>query len=205
MALAEHRRRRDIALLGLLDRQPHRLVVGDIAERPVSVDHGVVGRFLDDGPRRAGDDMPDLDALDIGRHLDDPVRIMADEVGADDVPHHERRLVLWRAGGDEQRAADLLEPVRLDFRHRFLPSVVVASVAKQSRSVMLPEGRTGLPSRAASSRRQGQFASARATATSVASVPGPPTIDSPTGSPSTALPGMRPAARRSARHGSTAV
>ena len=34
------------------------------------------------------------------------------------------------------------------------------------------------------------FSSARATATKVASQPGPPTIDKPTGSPSIAAPGM---------------
>ena len=120
MALAEHRRRRDIALFGLLDGQPHRLLVGDVAKRPNGRRRPCGRRFLDDDPGRAGDDMADLDALDIGRDLDDPVRIVADEIGADDVAHDERGLLRRARGGDKQRPPDLVETFRRDFRHRSL-------------------------------------------------------------------------------------
>ena len=52
--------RRDIALLGLLDGQPHRLVVGDIAKRPMPVDDAGGSPILDDDPRRTGTMCPTL-------------------------------------------------------------------------------------------------------------------------------------------------
>src|SRR5260370_388364 len=95
MALAEPGRGRDIALLRLLDRQAHRPLVGDVAKAPMAVDDGRGRRFLDDDPGRAGDDVADLDALDIGRDLDDAVRAVADQIGADDGAPDERR---WLSG-----------------------------------------------------------------------------------------------------------
>src|SRR5438132_5465659 len=120
MTLAEHRRGGDIARLGLFDGQPHRPLVDDVAEAPMAVDDGRRRRFLDDDPGRAGHDMADLDALDIGRDLNDAVRIMADQVGADDMVHDQRRLVFGRAGGDEQRAADLFKAFGGYFWHVLL-------------------------------------------------------------------------------------
>ena len=117
MALAKHRRGRDIALLGLLDRQPHRPLVDDIAKPPMAVDDGRRRQFLDDDPGRAGHDVTDLDALDIGRDLDHPVRIVADQIGADDVAHDERGLLGGRARREEQRATDLFEAFCGNFRH----------------------------------------------------------------------------------------
>jgi hypothetical protein len=61
--------------------------------------------------------MARLDAVDIGRNLDNAVRIMADQVGADDMAHDLRRFVLWRSRRDKQRAADFLETVCSDPRH----------------------------------------------------------------------------------------
>ena len=84
----------------------------------MTVDDGGRRRFLDDDPGRAGDDVADLDALDIGRDLDDAVRIMAYQIGADDVAHDERGFLFRRAGGDEQRASDFFETFGGYFRHR---------------------------------------------------------------------------------------
>ena len=117
MALAKDGGGGDVAFLGLFDRQPHRPLVGDIAEAPMTVHDRRGRRFLDDDPRRAGDDMAGLDAVDIGRDLDDPMRIVPDEIGADDMAHDERRLVLRRPRRDKQRAADFLETVCGDLRH----------------------------------------------------------------------------------------
>src|SRR5260370_24138709 len=144
MALAEPGRGRGIALLRLLDRQAHRPLVGDVAEAPMAVDDGRGRRFLDDDPGRAGDDVADLDALDIGRDLDDPVRIMADQIGADDVAHDQRRLFFGRAGGDEQRAADLLETFGLYFRHFLLPKKSLSLRAQRSNLLPIALVRWGL-------------------------------------------------------------
>jgi hypothetical protein len=62
--------------------------------------------------------MADLDALDIGRDLDDPVRIMPNQVGADDVAHDKRCLFGRRSGCREQRATDFFKTLGLDLRHR---------------------------------------------------------------------------------------
>src|SRR3954454_3769453 len=61
--------------------------------------------------------MASLDPIDIGRDLNDPVRIMSDEVGADDMAHDQRRFVLRRSRRDEQRAADFLQTSCGDLRH----------------------------------------------------------------------------------------
>jgi len=90
MALAKHRGGGNVALLGLLDGQPHRAFVGDVAERPMPVHHGRGRRFLDDDPGRAGHDVADLDAVDVGGDQDDAMRIMPDQVGADVIARDRR-------------------------------------------------------------------------------------------------------------------
>ncbi len=109
MALAEHRGRRDIGGFGLLDRQLHRPLVDDVAEAPMAVDDRRGRRFLDDLPRRARDDVPDLDALDIGRDLDHPVRVVAGEVGGNDMPHDGLGLLGRRPRRDEQCPSDFAQ------------------------------------------------------------------------------------------------
>jgi hypothetical protein len=58
-----------------------------------------------------------LDAVDIGRDRDDAVGIMAGEVGVDAADRYGAGFLLRRAGGPEQRSADLRETVGLDDRH----------------------------------------------------------------------------------------
>ena len=117
MALPEHGAGRDIGGLRLLDRQRHRLGVDMETKAPVAVDHGRGRRFLHDGPLRAGHDMAGLDAVDIGRDRDHPVRIMAGEVGVDAADSDRIGLFLRRAGGSQQRRADPRETIGLNDWH----------------------------------------------------------------------------------------
>ena len=160
MALAEHRRRGDIGGLGLVDGQPHRPLVGDIAEPPMPVDDGRRRRFLHDRPGRPGDDVPGLDPVDIGRDLDDAVQIMADEVGADDVAHDQLGLGGRRPRRFEQSLADFSQPLGRNFRHRFLPIVhrraSVAARLAQRPAVAISSRRRRLYPLAANSRGTGK-------------------------------------------------
>src|ERR1035437_6419619 len=61
--------------------------------------------------------MSDLDAVDIGRDRDDPVRVMAREGGVDAADSHGIGFLFRRAGGLEQRRADAREAVGLDDWH----------------------------------------------------------------------------------------
>ncbi len=67
----------------------------------------LVGGLLVDVPRRAGHDVADLDAVDIGRDQDDAVRIMADQIGADVVARDRRGLLGRCAGGLQQGIGDV--------------------------------------------------------------------------------------------------
>ena len=117
MALAEHRACGDIGGLGLLDRQRHRLGVDIETKAPMAVDDGRGRGFLHDRPLRAGYDMPDLDAVDIGRDRDHPVRVMAREVGVDAANRNGVGFLVRRAGRPKQRRADAREAVSLHQRH----------------------------------------------------------------------------------------
>ncbi len=109
MALAEHGAGGDVLLLRLLDRVAHRLVADVVAEAPVAIDDGGGVGFLRDRPGRLRHDVPDLDAVDIGGDQDDPVAVMADQVGADIVFGDDLGLVLRRAGSHQQAFGDFHE------------------------------------------------------------------------------------------------
>ena len=117
MALPEHRAGRDIGGLGLFDRHRHRLGIDVKAEAPMAVDYGRGRRFLDDGPLGARHDMTGLDAVDIGRDRDHPVRVMTGEVGIDAADRDGAGFLLRCAGGSEQRRANARETVGMDVRH----------------------------------------------------------------------------------------
>ncbi len=117
MALPEHRAGRDVGGPGLFNRQRHRLGVDVKSKAPMAIDHGRGRRFLHDGPLRAGNDMPDLDTVDIGRDRDHAVRIVAGEVGVDAADSHGAGFLVRRAGGPEQPRTNAYETVGLDDRH----------------------------------------------------------------------------------------
>jgi hypothetical protein len=117
MALAEHGAGGDVGGLRLFDGHRHRLGVDVKSKPPMAVDHRRGRRFLHDGPFGAGHDMPGLDAVDIGRDCDDPMRIVAGEVGVDATDRHRVRFLVRGAGRLEQRGADARESVGLDDRH----------------------------------------------------------------------------------------
>ena len=107
MALAEHGGGGDVLRLGLLDRVAHRAIGDGVAKTPVAVDHCRGRGFLRDHPWRLRNDVAGLDAVDIGRDQDDPVAVMADQVGADIVTGDDGGLLLRRAGGDQQAFGNL--------------------------------------------------------------------------------------------------
>ena len=69
------------------------------------------GRLVHDVERRAGDDVPALDSVDVGRHLDDAVGVVPSEVRADDVPGDNLRLLRARSRALEQAVGDGLQSV----------------------------------------------------------------------------------------------
>src|SRR5215470_16204249 len=107
MALVIDRRRGDLLLLRLVDRVAHRAVGHDVAKTPVAVDHCAGTGLLNDGPRRARNDMASLDAVDIGRDKDDPMRIVTDQIGADVVARDRGSLFGRRTGGLQQGIGDI--------------------------------------------------------------------------------------------------
>ncbi|MGY4500670.1 hypothetical protein ACVWYH_004601 [Bradyrhizobium sp. GM24.11] len=117
MALPEHGAGGDVRRFGLFDRQRHRLGVDVETKTPVAVDHGRRRRFLDDGPFGAGDDVPGLDAIDIGRNRDHAVGVMAGEIGVDAADGNSVGFFLGGSGGTEQRSGYSREAVGLDDGH----------------------------------------------------------------------------------------
>src|SRR5216683_4693598 len=87
------------------------------AKAPMTIDDRRGRRFPHNRPLRTGNDMPDLDAVDIGRDRDHAMRIVAREVGVDATGGHGAGFLIGRAGGLEQRRADARETVGLDDRH----------------------------------------------------------------------------------------
>src|SRR3546814_4034569 len=92
MSLTKRRAGGNIGLSRLVDRQLHRVLADHIAEAPIAVDDGGRRGLLDDVDRRAGDDVPLPDPVDIDRDLDDPMRIVTGEVGADRSEEHTSEL-----------------------------------------------------------------------------------------------------------------
>src|SRR6185369_11444577 len=83
----------------------------------MAVDHRRGWRFLDDRSLRAGYDMSGLDAVDISRDRDHPVRVVAGEIGADAANRHGVGFLVRRTGGLEQHRANARETVGLHDRH----------------------------------------------------------------------------------------
>ena len=94
MALSKHGAGGDVGSFRFGDRERHRLGVDVKAEAPLAIDHGRGRRFPHNGPLGAGNDMPGLDAIDIGRDRDDPVRVMAREIGVDAADRYRLRFLL---------------------------------------------------------------------------------------------------------------
>jgi len=117
MALAKYRAGRDIGGFRFFDRQCHRLGVDMKTKAPVAIDHGRGRRFLHNRPLRAGNDMPDLDAIDIGRDRDYPVRVVTGEIGVDATGSHGVGFLVRSSGRPEQRRANARETVGLHDRH----------------------------------------------------------------------------------------
>ena len=184
MALAEHGRSGDVGGLGLVDGQPHRPLVGDIAEPPMAIDDSRRRRFLHDRPRRTGDDVPGLDPVDIGRDLDDAVRIMADEVGGDDVAHDKLGLGRRRSRRLEQGLADFDQPLGERFSALFPSLVDFAPIIASSRTACMSSshrdatfdeasgGCSNAEQRLRSSRKQRLCEPRRQTRTSAVEMPG---------------------------------
>jgi len=68
-------------------------------EAPVAVDDGGAGGFFDDLKRSSGDDVADVDALDVSWCLYDPVGVVARKVGFDQMPRHDLGFVFRSALG----------------------------------------------------------------------------------------------------------
>jgi len=117
MTLTKHGAGRDIRCPCLLDRQLHRLRVDVEAKPPMAIDDGGGRRFLHDRPLGSGHDMPDLDAIDVGRDGDHPVRVMAGEIGIDAAGGNGNRFLIRGARSPEQRRANARKMVGLHQRH----------------------------------------------------------------------------------------
>ena len=100
MPLPKHGGSRDIGCLRFFDGVAHGFFIGDITKAPMPINHRCGRRFLHNLPRRVGHDMPNLDPFDIARDHDDPMRIMAHQIGAGAMPRDGFRLIRWRAGSD---------------------------------------------------------------------------------------------------------
>src|SRR5947209_8629595 len=94
MAERDHRHAR---ALGLGDADLHRLLADDLAEAAIAVDDGERVVLEDGGGVRVDGDAARLHQLDIERYPNDAMRIMADEIGADETLGDRRRLALVRA------------------------------------------------------------------------------------------------------------
>ena len=99
VALLMHRDGGDAVSAGLVNRHPRGPFGDHETEAPVAVDHGGAGRFLFDDKVRAGDDMPGVDAVGVGGNLDNPVGIVAAQVGLDQMGGHHFGLRLGRPLG----------------------------------------------------------------------------------------------------------
>src|SRR5262245_61601683 len=121
MTLAKDRGRGDVGGLCFLDREPHRAFVDHEAKPPMPVDHGRRGGFLHDLERRARRDVADLDAVDIARNLDDPVRVVAGQIGGNAAARDDVGLLGRGTATDQQRRADPLQPVGGNLWHEARP------------------------------------------------------------------------------------
>ena len=100
MPLPKHGGCRDIGCLRFFDGVAHGLFVGDVSKTPMTINHRCGGAFLHNFPWRAGHNMPNLDSFDIARDHNDPMRIMAHQIGAGAMPRDGFRLICWRASSD---------------------------------------------------------------------------------------------------------
>ena len=142
MALTEYGAGRDVGCLCLLDRQLHRLRVDVEAEPPMAIDDGGGRRFLHDRPLGPGHDVPDLDAVDIGRDGDHAVRVMAGEIGIDAADRHGVRFLFRGACSPEQRRANAREMVGLHQRH----GISSARSPREKRILLVVRGMLSKPS-----------------------------------------------------------
>ena len=118
VALSEDRGRGHAVSSGLLDGHLHQPFGNDVAEPPVAVDDGGGGRIIDNLKLCAGHYVAALDAVDVRGNLDDAVRVVSGEVGADGVEGDDLRLFLARSRADEKRSRDVFKPVCRYCGHR---------------------------------------------------------------------------------------
>ena len=83
----------------------------------MAVDDGRGRRFLHDLELGPGHDVAGLDTVDVGRHGDDAVGVVARQIGIDAADGDRVRLLLRRAGGPQQRGADFSQAIGLNDRH----------------------------------------------------------------------------------------
>ena len=97
-----------------VDAELHRLLAHHLAKAELAVDdgHGIV--LEDDLQRLVGQHLAGAEPLDIGRNADDPVGIVPDQVGLDQVMRDPRVLRRPAAGGGKHAVHQELEPVMRD-------------------------------------------------------------------------------------------
>ena len=83
MALVIYGCRRHVCFLGLLNCDIHGALIDHVAETPIAINNGRGRAFLHYFKRRAWHDMAAVDPIDIGRNLDDAMRIMTGQIGVD--------------------------------------------------------------------------------------------------------------------------
>ena len=83
----------------LVYRHPHGALGDHEAEAPVAVDDGGAGGLALHDEGRAGDDVANVDAVGVGRNLDDTVGVVAAQVGLDQVRGYHLGLGLRGALG----------------------------------------------------------------------------------------------------------
>ena len=108
---------RQAQLAGLGDHQVEQPVRLDLAQPPVAVDDHDGGRVDVDRQLGPGLVVPLAEEVDVLREPEDAVRVVAPEVGADEVAGDGLGVVLGHAGGDEEAGGEVLERRGVEDRH----------------------------------------------------------------------------------------
>jgi hypothetical protein len=101
-------------VLCLGNAQLHRLLAHHLSEAELPVNHGNHIVLEHDLRRLIGEYLSGAKPFDIGRDADDPVRVMSDKVGLDQVVRDPRVLRRPATSGGEEGADEALEPVMRD-------------------------------------------------------------------------------------------
>ena len=117
VALAVHRDGGDAVGAGFVDGHAHGPLGYHETEAPVAVDDSGAGGLPLHHEGCAGDDVPHIDALSIGRNLDDAMGVVAAQVGLDQVRGHHLRLRLRGPLGAVDVEGRLVQVFRRKNRH----------------------------------------------------------------------------------------